>query len=79
MLRLVLLLVLLLLLVRFAILLARRVVAVVRGPAEAPGASRDAGPVIPLVACRACGVMVPRSRALARAGGAYFCRDCDPR
>ena len=72
MLRLVLLLVLLLLLLRFAFLLVRHVRAVLRGgapPTRLP-------PGVPLVACRRCGVMVPRPRAVAGRDGSYLCRSC---
>ena len=74
MLRLVLLLVLLLLLIRFAYLLARRVLAMLRAGAAPP--SVPAG--VPLVACAKCGVMVPQPRALPQGAGAYLCRSCAP-
>jgi hypothetical protein len=72
-LRFLLLAILLLLLLRFVYLLARRVAAVVRaGDAARPGAGRS----VPLVACRRCGVMVPRPRAVADGADSHLCRSC---
>ena len=71
-LRLVLLLILLLLLARFAFLLARRARAVLRGGAAPPPLPR----AVPLVACHACGVMVPQPRAMTGRDGATLCRSC---
>jgi hypothetical protein len=72
-LRLVLLAILILLAIRFLFLLVRLVQKAMRGEV---GPRRPAPRAIDLVACRRCGVMVPRPRAFPDGADAYVCRSC---
>ena len=73
MLRFVLIAILILLAIRFLFLLVRLAQKAVR---DEVGSRRAAPRPIDLVACRRCGVMVPRPRALPDGADAYVCRTC---
>jgi hypothetical protein len=73
-LRVVLLLVLAIVLARFLVRLAGLATAALR-EGNTPGAA-PAPPSVPLVACRRCGVFVPRAEAAAVSADGVLCRAC---